>query len=154
MIRTLRRILPRQLGCMSDANGRHPTPTQDAGMALLIPGDGGLLLRVLQCRLPNVKNIDIDVSTHVWMKATAMMTDRMPYTSSEEQSMSDWDIFRHLSNGVDEFTWNAHAEELRERGYSVFDIAISNRMAFEIISPDCINTWQLAPGVDGHLRLC
>ena len=63
------------------------------------------------------------------------------------------DIFRSLSEGVDDESWQEHADVLRIRGFSVFDLRIAGSGDIEIISPDCLNWWQIGVGDDGCWRL-
>ena len=63
------------------------------------------------------------------------------------------DIFRSLSEGVDDESWQEHADVLRIRGFSVFDLRIAGSGDIEIISPDCLNWWQIGVGGDGCWRL-
>jgi hypothetical protein len=71
-----------------------------------------------------------------------------------EPSMDDQDIFRCLLKGVDERAWGQHAEALRSRGYSIFDMTGKQTPEVEIIDPDCANWWKLSAGHDGRWRLC
>lgn len=63
------------------------------------------------------------------------------------------DIFERLSEGVNEQHWRRHADILRVRGYGVFDIRLAGSGEVEIISPDCLNWWQLRVDDDGCWRL-
>lgn len=67
--------------------------------------------------------------------------------------MEDRDIFIALDSGVDASIWERHVDELRVRGYSVFDMARADRTDFEIVSPDCVKSWQVGSGRDGQLRI-
>jgi hypothetical protein len=69
------------------------------------------------------------------------------------RSMTDQEIFSDLTIGVDEASWKSRAVALRGRNYSIFEIAQSDRVEFEIISPDCVTTWRLSSGCDGQFRL-
>lgn len=63
------------------------------------------------------------------------------------------DIFSRLIEGVDEQIWRQHADVLRHRGFGVFDLRLSGSGDVEIISPDCLNWWQVCVGDDGCWRL-
>jgi hypothetical protein len=67
--------------------------------------------------------------------------------------MHDNDIFFALTRGVDSDALAAHVDELRVRGYSVFDVPKRDRVDVEIVSPDCIQYWEVSPGMDGRWRL-
>jgi hypothetical protein len=62
-------------------------------------------------------------------------------------------IFELLSEGVNEQEWQRHADELRGRGYGVFDLRIAGSGDVEIISPDCQDWWQLQVDAEGCWRL-
>jgi hypothetical protein len=67
--------------------------------------------------------------------------------------MQDNDIFFALTRGVDRDGLATHVDQLRERGYSVFDVPKRDRVDVEIVSPDCIQYWEVTPGNDGRWRL-
>ncbi len=63
------------------------------------------------------------------------------------------DIFRRLSEGIDDMSWRQHAVTLRALGFGVFDLRIAGEGDVEVISPDCLNWWQLRVDNDGFWRL-
>jgi hypothetical protein len=67
--------------------------------------------------------------------------------------MQDNDIFFDLTRGVDVDTLAVHVDELRVRGYSVFDVPKHDHVDVEIVSPDCIQYWEVSPETDGRWRL-
>jgi len=71
----------------------------------------------------------------------------------EGSTMQDIDIFGDLRRGVDLEALEEHVEVLRIRGYSVFDVPKQHGAELEIVSPDCIQYWEVFPGLDGRWRL-
>jgi hypothetical protein len=63
------------------------------------------------------------------------------------------EIFDRLITGVNEQDWRLDADALRMRGYGVFDLRIAGSGDVEIISPDCLNWWQVRVDEDGCWRL-
>jgi hypothetical protein len=67
--------------------------------------------------------------------------------------VSDQDILSDLFRGVSEPAWNLHAQELRGRGFSVFEVTLPFKVEFEIVSPDCLSSWQVCAYADGRRKL-
>ena len=66
----------------------------------------------------------------------------------------DGEIFDRLISGVNEVLWLDFADTLRHQGYGVFDLRVTGKGNIEIISPDCLNWWQLSVDTGGCCRLC
>jgi hypothetical protein len=67
--------------------------------------------------------------------------------------LDDEELFVSLVEGIDEKAWDVHALELRLRGYSIFDMGVAQSAEADIISPDCLNRWQLKANHSGRWQI-